>query len=145
MIKKRLLWILLAALVIIQFFQIDKINPSTNPDLDFLNATNAPENIVNLFKGACYDCHSHETQYPGYTSFQPLGWWIRSHIRGGKQNVNFSEWTLADADKKKHNIQECIEKIGNKQMPLKSYGWMHDSGKLTDENRAAMINWLRTL
>ena len=145
MIKKRLPWILLAALVIIQFFQIEKTNPSTDANLDFLNVTNASAEIVTLFKGACYDCHSHETEFPSYTSFQPLGWWVRSHIRGGRMNVNLSEWAPIEESTKRHNIEEMIEVIGNKRMPLKSYGWMHDGGKLTDENRAAMINWLRTL
>lgn len=145
MIKKYLPWALLSFLVIIQFFQIEKTNPTADPNLDFLKTTNAPDDIANLFKGACYDCHSYETEFPAYTNIQPLAWWIRSHIRGGRMNVNFAEWASADAAKQQHNIQECIEVIETKRMPLKSYGWMHEKGSLTAENRASMINWLRTL
>lgn len=145
MITKYLPWVLLSVLVIIQFFQIEKTNPTVDPTLDFLETTQAPEKIAKLFKGACYDCHSYHTAFPAYTNFQPLAWWIRGHIRGARQNLNFSEWQNIDEKKKNHDIQESIEVIGNKRMPLKSYGWMHKKGSLTAEDRATMIDWLRTL
>ena len=143
MIKKYWPYLLIAFLVIIQFFQIDKTPPPSDANLDFLELENPPSEIATLIKGACYDCHSFHTVFPGYTSVQPLGWWVRSHVRGGRMNFNFSEWGTYDTDKKKHILHEMADEIGNKEMPLKSYGWMHEKGQLSDDDRAAMVSWLR--
>lgn len=143
MIKKYWPYLLIAFLVIIQFFQIDKTPPPSDANLDFFKLENPPAEVASLIKGACYDCHSNETIFPGYTSFQPLGWWVRSHVRGGRMNVNLSEWGNYDPDKQRHILEEMAEVTGNKRMPLKSYGWMHEKGKLSDNDRAAMVSWFR--
>lgn len=143
MIKKNWPYILIAFLVIIQFFQIDKTPPLSDANLDFFKLENPPAEVASLIKGACYDCHSNETTFPAYTSFQPLGWWVRSHVRGGRMNANFSKWGTYDADKQRHILEEMAEVTGNKRMPLKSYGWMHEKGQLSDNDRAAMVSWFR--
>jgi len=143
MIKKYWPFALIAFLVIIQFFPIDKTPPPSDANLDFLKLENPPAEVAALLKGACYDCHSNETTFPGYTRFQPLGWWIRSHVRGGRMNFNFSEWGSYDVERQRHVLQEMADVTGNKRMPLKSYGWMHEAGKLSDDDRAAMVAWLR--
>ncbi len=143
MSKKRILYIVLGLLVLIQFFQIDKTNPPVQADKDFLKTENPPTEIAVLLSGACYDCHSHQTQYPWYTSIQPVGWFVRSHYRGGRMNVNFSEWTDYSETEKTHKLEEAIEVIGNKRMPMKSYAFMHKPAKLSDNDRATLISWLR--
>jgi hypothetical protein len=42
----------------IQFFSVNKTNPPVNDGLD------APPEIKGIFKRACYDCHSNETNWP---------------------------------------------------------------------------------
>ena len=53
MITKYLPWVLLSVLVIIQFFQIEKTNPTVDPTLDFLETTQAPEKIAKLLLYGC--------------------------------------------------------------------------------------------
>ncbi len=143
MIKKYWPYLLIAFLVIIQFFQIDKTPLPSDANLDFFKLENPPAEVANLIKGACYDCHSNQTTFPAYTSFQPLGWWVRSHVRGGRMNFNLSEWGSYNADKQRLTLEEMAEVTGNKRMPLKSYGWMHEKGQLSDNDRAAMVSWFR--
>lgn len=144
MIKKRLPYIILGLLVLIQFFQIEKTNPPVAAGADFLEIETPPENISNLIKNACYDCHAHTTEYPWYASIQPVGWIIRSHYRGARMNGNFSEWSSYSAEDKKHFMKECADEIDDKRMPMKSFVFMHPEAKLSDEDRAALIAWFKS-
>ena len=49
---------LIALLVIIQFFRIDKTNPAIIQENDFITITNPPENVAAILKTSCYDRHS---------------------------------------------------------------------------------------
>jgi len=126
----------LIALVVIQFISIDKTNPPVDAAQDFVTRTNPPASVLKNLKSACYDCHSHETSYPWYTNIQPVAWWVKGHIKGGVEHLNF---------KKAHKIEECIEKIELRHMPLKSYTWMHSDAKLDNTERDELIMWLQSL
>ena len=143
--KKTILLSLLAILIIIQIFRIDKSNPPIDTKIEFATVTNTPTAILQKLKAACYDCHSHEAKYPWYTSVQPVAWWIKGHIKGGMQHLNFSEWGTYDAKKQSHKIEEMIEEIESRHMPLKSYTWMHADAKLSDADIVEINDWLKTL
>ncbi len=55
---------LLGALVLIQLFPANKTNPPVSAGQDFLTLTSPDAEMAGLIKSACYDCHSHETNYP---------------------------------------------------------------------------------
>ena len=131
----------IGAFAVMQLFQIEKINPPVLKGYDFLEIENPPEQVATLLRNACYDCHSHESKFPWYTSIQPVGWWIRGHIRGGRQNLNFSEWTDYDADKKAHKLEECAEEVGERHMPMKSYVNMHPEAKLSDADVQVLVDY----
>lgn len=138
-----ILLFLLAALVIIQFFRIDKTNPSVIPQQDYLAVTTPPAPIATLIKTACYDCHSHTSVYPWYTNFQPIGWWVKGHINNGIKHLNFSTWTTYDADKKRHKLEECVEVLEDKEMPMLSYMIAHQDAWLTDQQRKELADWFK--
>ena len=140
--KQKILLGLLVLFILIQFIRIDKTNPESIPAKDFIAIENPPANIATILKNACYDCHSHHTAYPWYTNVAPFSLMIRSHIRGGRQHVNFSTWADYDAKKKNHNIEEMKEVIDSKYMPMKSYTWLHPEAKLSAEDRKVLVDWL---
>lgn len=140
--KQKILLGLLVVLVLIQFIRIDKTNPESIPAKDFIAVENPPANIAAIMKNACYDCHSHHTAYPWYTNVAPISLMIRSHIRGGRQQVNFSTWADYDTKKKNHKIQEMIESIETSYMPMKSYTWLHPEAKLSADDRKVLVDWL---
>lgn len=125
--------------MLIQFFQIDKTNPPVQANADFLEIENPPNEIRVMIQNACYDCHAHQTEYPWYASIQPVGWFIRSHYRGARMNMNFSEWSSYSAEDKKHMMKESADEIDDKRMPMKSYVFMHGEAKLSESDRAALI------
>lgn len=145
--SKTLRWILLgllAVFVIIQFFQIEKTNPETMPEQDFLYLAAPPTELGMLIKDACYDCHSHETKYPWYTYVQPVAWWIKDHIDEGREHLNFSVWATYDSEKRAHKLEEAIEEVDEGHMPLPSYTWIHSEADLTGPQREELTAWFET-
>lgn len=143
-IVRRILWGLAALLIVLQFFQIDKTNPETDPSKDFFTLVgDAPEDVAYLVKTVCYDCHSHETKYPWYTYIAPINWWIKDHINHGREKLNFSTFGDYPARRAAHKLEECYEEIENGKMPLKSYTWMHTEARLTPQQETLLINWFK--
>jgi len=142
---RTILLIATVALAIIQFFQIDKTNPSVNATQDFIQQTNPPAEIATILKTACYDCHSHTTKYPWYTNIQPFAWWIKGHVDNGNKQLNFSTWTTYSAKKKAHKIEEMVERVAGKEMPLLSYMVAHNDAWIDAEQRKALVDWFKTL
>jgi mono/diheme cytochrome c family protein len=142
--KRNILIALVVALIIMQFFPIDKTNAPVDQAKDFLTMENAPTEVAQLFKTACYDCHSDETKYPWYTSVAPISWFIKGHIDEGHEHINFSTWADYDAKKKAHKMEEIIEVVDGKEMPMLTYWMIHWDAKISEEQRKQMTDWVRT-
>jgi len=134
---------LLVALVIIQFFPIDKTNPPFDQAKDYITMTNPPAHIGKMIKAACYDCHSDEVKYPWYTSVAPISFWVKGHIDHGRKHLNFSVWGDYNEKKKIHKLEECVEFVEETRMPLLSYIIAHPEARMSDEERAEMVAWFR--
>lgn len=140
---KKVLIVLLVALVVIQFFQIDKTNPETDINQDFLKINETPTEIAATIKAACYDCHSNNSVYPWYTNLQPVGWFVKNHIEDGKKHLNFSEFGTYTAKKQAHKLEECYELIEKGEMPLSSYTIIHKEAVLTEAQQTELISYFK--
>jgi hypothetical protein len=140
---KKLLTVLLVAFIIIQFFPIDKTNPAPTPGMDFLRIKNTSPEIAKIINNSCYDCHSNETKYPWYSNFAPASWFLQNHIKEGRKHLNFSTFAMYEPKIQAHKLQECIEMLEKKEMPLESYFIGHQEAKLTDEQRKILIDYFK--
>ncbi|MGH1519395.1 heme-binding domain-containing protein [Chryseobacterium sp. JK1] len=140
---KKIIVVILVAFVIIQFFPIDKTNPPPTPGMDFLRIKQSPEKIAKMIRTSCYDCHSNETKYPWYSSISPASWFVKNHINEGRKHLNFSTFAVYETNRQLHKLDECIEMIEKKEMPLESYYVGHQSAKLTDEQRAELVHYFK--
>ena len=143
--RKHILPILGIVFILIQFIRIDKTNPPIDPKLDFISTMNTPEDVGNKIVAACYDCHSHDSKYPWYTNIAPVSWWIKGHINGGRKHLNFSTWKEYSNGKQEHKLEECVEMLEKKWMPLFTYTWLHSDAKLTDAERTDMIEYFKNI
>lgn len=143
------LWrkILLAVfvLVIVMQFIRPEHNNKTTQSLDITKAYTVPTNIQAILKNSCYDCHSNSTRYPWYTYIQPLGWWMASHIREGKSELNFDEFGDYSPRRQKSKIKAIAESIKDETMPLPSYTLVHRSAKLSENDKKLLIQWLEKI
>jgi cytochrome c551/c552 len=138
------LLVILVIIVGIQFVRIDKNNPESNPEKDFIALENPPEEVKVMLKNACYDCHSHQTVYPWYTNVAPFSWVIGKHITEGRKHLNFSTWADYKRDKQLHMLEEAAEEVKEGHMPIPNYTWMHSEAKLSDADRSKMTDWLES-
>ncbi|MDX2359682.1 MAG: heme-binding domain-containing protein [Crocinitomicaceae bacterium] len=144
MIKKILL-ILLASFVVMQFFRIDMTNPEVDASKDFIAVTQASDEVVDILKTACYDCHTHETVYPWYANVAPISWWLKGHVDEGKEHLNFSEWADYSVKKADHKLEECVESINEGWMPIGNYTLTHSDAILEDDQRTVLIDFFESL
>lgn len=144
-LKTKIVVAVLAMLVIIQFFGIDKENPAYQAENDFIAITNPPEEIAQIIKTSCYDCHSYHTEYPWYTSVAPVSWWIGDHIDEGREHFNLSEWGTYSEKKALHKLEEFYEEVEEGEMPLTSYTIMHGEASLSADQIEKLVAWVKNL
>jgi hypothetical protein len=138
---KKILTVLLAVFIVIQFFRPTK-NQSTAPTPDdIFNHYAAPDSIKSLIHRSCYDCHSNNTLYPWYAEIQPVAWWLDHHIEEGKGELNFSDFEAFNIRFKSRKLDEVIDLVRNEEMPLKSYLISHSEARLSPAQRVGIIKW----
>lgn len=142
-IIKKILLLLLIVFIVAQIFGPEKNEGSTETIIAFLEDTNPPKDVKLILKESCFDCHSGFTRYPWYNSITPVNYWMADHIKHATGHLDFSKWNEYSAKKKDHKLDELIEMIEKKEMPLPSYTWMHSDANLTDEQINNVITWAK--
>lgn len=144
-IVKKILWLLLIVFIIAQFFGPEKNEGDITKIETFIAETNPPQNVKQILKESCFDCHTDVTRYPWYFNVTPVNYWIADHIEHGKDELNFSNWADYSLKRKEHKMEEVWEEVKEKEMPLDSYTWTHGDANLTDEQIEALVAWAKTI
>lgn len=142
---KKILVILLVAFIIMQFFRIDKTNPAPTPGMDFLSIKQTPQSEAQIIRTSCYDCHSNETTYPWYSNIQPIAWLLKDHIEEGRKHLNFSNFATYEPKRQAHKMMEAAEMVESGEMPMESYVLGHPEAKLTESQKAEIIQYFRKI
>ena len=136
---RRILLFLLGILLLAQFIQPDRTAPAPDPARDMLTITNAPADIQQLVVGACYDCHSHRTEYPWYGYITPMSFLVQDHINEGREHLNFSLW---DKYAGSEEAGEAAEELQEGEMPPGYYRLMRGHGRLSDADKQKLVAWM---
>jgi len=88
-----------------------------------------------LFKRACFDCHSNETVWPWYSNVAPVSWLVQNDVDGGREHLNFSEW-----NREQRHAKDIADEVSHGDMPPGVYLPMHPEAKLTDAEMRALID-----
>ena len=142
---KKIVKIVLILFVLIQFYRPSKNISTETLSSDFLEVTNATEPVSTLLKNSCYDCHSDNTAYPWYNQIAPISWMIAHHVDEGKEELNFSKWSTFSQKRKKKKLDEIVEMLEEREMPLKTYLPMHPEAKLSNSQNQKLITWVKSL
>lgn len=112
----------------------------TNPPVTGEPTWDAPQTRA-LAKQACFDCHSNETEWPGYASIAPASWLVQHDVNEGRGVLNFSEWSRLQEEAK-----EASEEVLEGEMPPVAYKLVHAGGRLNVADRDRLAQGLaRTL
>ena len=90
-----------------------------------------------LAKQACFDCHSNETEWPGYSRIAPVSWLIQHDVAEGRAALNFSEW-----QRPQEEAPEAAEEVLEREMPLRAYQLMHAHARLSAADRERLARGL---
>ncbi|MBF0280123.1 MAG: heme-binding domain-containing protein [SAR324 cluster bacterium] len=91
-----------------------------------------------ILKRSCFDCHSNETRWPWYTYMPVISVLLAHDVDEGRGELNFSEWSQYSLKKKTQKLKESIEKIEEKEMPMKIYTLVHPETIITSGELAFM-------
>ena len=88
-------WVGIAMFLAIQLvpYGRDHTNPLVTEAAAF-----GPGAGLELARGACFDCHSNETEWPWYTNVAPASWLVQRDVDEGRATLNFSEWDRPQAE-----------------------------------------------
>ena len=142
-IIKPIAFVLLAALIIIQFFKPER-NLSSSETIaanDISKLYPVPQEVASILKTSCYDCHSNNTHYPWYSNFQPVAWWLADHVKEGKGELNFSEFASYRIGKQYRKLEKMNSEVKEGEMPLESYTFIHGDAKLNPAQKEKLISW----
>ena len=139
---KKILLALLIVFIAIQFIQpAHNISGQVLPT-DITKTVNVPDKVLEIFKNACYDCHSNNTRYPWYVHIQPMGWMMARHIKNGKDNLNFNDFGSYSKRKQANKLRSIETSIKEGTMPLSSYVSMHTDARLSAEDKKLITDWV---
>ena len=138
---KKIAIVLVGGLLIIQFIRPARNRSNKVSATDITKTYVIPANVQQVLKTSCYDCHSNNTNYPWYASIQPFGWLLASHIKEGKEELNFSEFGSYSVRRQKSKLKGIENSIKDGSMPLGSYTLIHKEAILSNEEKELMIDW----
>lgn len=131
---KKFIAFLVVVIIGIQFIPVERTNPPVVSDID------APSDVKDILRKACYDCHSNETEWAWYTKIAPSSFLAIQHVNEGREHLNFSEW--GNYTSKTEEIKKEIwEEVREEKMPLWQYRVLHSEAKLTPEEKNLLRNW----
>lgn len=137
--------IALAVVGVAQLFQPDRSVLPNDPAMDLMAMTRPSQEVQDLLRTTCYDCHSDRTNYPWYSYITPVNFWLQDHINEGREEFNMSAWGTYKPKRQRHKAEEAEELVQKEEMPLPSYTWAHGDARLNTAQRAALVSYFNGL
>lgn len=142
---RKILFACAALLLAAQFVRPAKNLSAAAAQGDLLALHPAPPGVRQLLQVGCYDCHSDHTRYPWYAEVQPIAWWLDQHVRDGKRELNLSRFGELTPKRQASRLEEMVDTISRREMPLRSYTLTHRDAKFTDAQIRELTDWLEAL
>lgn len=139
---KKILLVFLLVFIAIQFVHPARNKGSNEQPADFAKVFQLPAGIRSILQNACYDCHSNNTNYPWYSSVQPIDWMMARHINNGKAKLNFTLFGSNSQRKQISKLKEMVNQLKDDEMPLSSYKLMHSKARLSHQEITLLTGWL---
>jgi hypothetical protein len=115
----------LAVVWIVGEFMLPERNPPGRNSGPILSAEGD-----SLLRRACFDCHSHETNWPRYTHWPVVSLLLAIDVGHGREELNFSDWDRLSPQDRKDKWKKSVEEIRDGEMPPAVYVWLHPEAKL---------------
>lgn len=141
--KKILLTGLLILLLAAQALQPPQNGGTASGPDDITRAVSVPPDVLAVLKQSCYDCHSNHTRYPWFDRITPVNWWVATHVKYGKLELNFTGFGQYSAKKQLNKLKKIRKTVEEGDMPLRPYLLMHRGARLTEAQKSRLLDWTR--
>ena len=134
-----ILIIVLLAGIAIQFIPPRVSNPPVTETLT------APPEVMEIYKRACYDCHSNETKLKWFDKIAPASWVVAGDVNEARSRFNFSNWDSLSVSAQQGIIWESINEMAEGKMPLKNYTALHPEALISLGDIEILKSYANTL
>lgn len=129
------------ALVVVQFFGPDTVNPPEDPAATFEAVAHPPKEVAAIIDRSCRDCHTNRTAWPWYSRVAPASFLVARDVNNGRAHLNFSAWRGLPPEITALKMSEvCIEATRG-EMPLWYYLPAHPGAKLSAGDLKTLCSW----
>ena len=128
---------LLLLLIAVQFVPLgaERDNPPSAATIG------GPPEVVEILRGACFDCHSNETHWPFYSYVAPMSWLVTGDVAGGRSRLNFSDWEELRSGFQKRFARRIVERVEAGEMPLWQYRTVHWGATISADQLNTLRAW----
>lgn len=106
---------------------------ASNPPAAAAATLHPPEALVS----ACYDCHSDQGASAWNVHLAPTYWFAGS----ARKDLDFSAWAQYDTARREAELLAIAKSVREGSMPPHDYKLLHPSGKLTEADKDAILDW----
>lgn len=100
----------------------------------------ASADAARLFRMACADCHTNDTEWPPYSYVAPISWLVRNDVERGREEMN-----LSHMDGDFGELDEAADAVEDGSMPPRQYRLIHRDAQLNDEEKQILVEELERL
>lgn len=101
-----------------------------------------PADVEKIFRSSCFNCHSGETKLEWFDKIAPASWMVVSHIKEGREALNFSHWDKLAPGERKASLFLALNMVLAGEMPLKSYTLVHPEAKISEADITVLKDYL---
>ena len=133
---------LMAVAIAIQFVGRHPASTAVDPAIAF-KEQQAPQQVRDLLRRSCFDCHSDETTWPWYANVAPASWLVAWDVKRAQGQLNFSRWERYNVFDRADLLDKVCEQVTEREMPLWQYRIVHRRAVLSDAEITALCSWTK--
>src|SRR5277367_2172023 len=106
--RRALAWLFGSFVVVfigLQFVRPTLTNPPVLADLQ------APDQVKQILRTSCYNCHSNETKLPWFDQVVPAYWLVVSDVNEGREHMNFSNFNAMPVGQQRGYLYESVTQM----------------------------------
>jgi hypothetical protein len=122
--------------LLLQLVRPKLTNPPATADFE------APADVKEILRKACYACHSNETRLSWFDEIVPAYQLVASDVKRGRMVLNFSELGAQPKARRNAVLFEAASQIQMGAMPLSRYTRLHPEAVVTPGELAALRDYI---
>jgi len=126
----------------LQAIPVDRSNPPVNSSRTIFASEALPAKVEMVLRRSCQDCHSNQTRWPWYSYVAPMSWIVAHDVHAARRQMNFSEWAGYSDKKLEERLDGICEQVVNGDMPEGKYALVRRRARVTEDERAAICQWV---